>query len=269
MDTSPFLVEPGTAANIADRSTRKKVGFDGSKTEGKRLATGLAERLSELQRLFWADGRHKVLVVLQAMDTGGKDSTIRHVFHHTNPQGVKVHGFRQPSTLERAHDYLWRAHARTPGDGEIAVFNRSHYEDVLVVRVHSLVDEDRWRRRYRHIREWERMLAEEGTTIRKFFLHISHDEQRERLQDRIDDPSKHWKFDPGDIDERKRWDDYQAAFEEAITETSTEWAPWYVVPADRKWFRNIVIGQALVDTLEGLDLRYPPPAEGITDLVVR
>jgi PPK2 family polyphosphate:nucleotide phosphotransferase len=209
--------------------------------------------------VFWADGRHRLLVVLQAMDTGGKDGTVKAVFRTMHPLGVRVASFKQPSEAERAHDYLWRVHAQVPADGEITIFNRSHYEDVLVVRVHDLVPRARWERRYDHIVDFERMLADEGTTIRKFFLHISEDEQAERLQARLDDPTKTWKFALGDLDERARWDDYQRAYEEALSRTSTEAAPWYVVPANRKWYRNEVIAQVLVETLESLDLRYPDP----------
>jgi PPK2 family polyphosphate:nucleotide phosphotransferase len=222
-------------------------------------------RLEVLQELLWADRRHRVLLVLQAMDTGGKDSTIRRVFDGVDPSGVRVAGFKRPTETELAHDYLWRVHPHVPADGELVVFNRSHYEDVLVVRVHGLVPEERWRSRYRHIREFERMLADEGTTIVKVFLHISKDEQRERLQARVDDPTKRWKFAAGDLDERERWDDYIAAFDEALRETSTDWAPWYVVPANRKWYRDLVVLELLVQTLERLELRHPPALEGVED----
>ena len=207
-------------------------------------------------------------MVLQAIDTGGKDGTIRHVFDGTNPQGVKVASFKRPTPVELAHDFLWRVERQTPGNGEIAIFNRSHYEDVLVVRVHGLVPEERWRRRYDHINDFERRLADEGTTILKFFLHISKEEQRERLQARLDEPHKRWKFSRGDLKERALWDDYQAAYEAVLSRTSTEWAPWYVVPADRKWYRNLVISSALVDTLDTLDPQYPEPEEDLDGVVV-
>ncbi len=190
------------------------------------------------------------------------------MFDGVNPQGVKVASFKRPTPEELAHDYLWRVHPHVPGNGEMTIFNRSHYEDVLVVRVHDLVPEDRWSKRYDHINDFERLLADEGTTIVKFFLHISKDEQKERLQARLDDPDKHWKFSLGDLDERRRWPDYQAAFEAALSKTSTDWAPWYVVPADRKWFRDLVIGSVLVETLEGLGLEYPPPEDDLTGVVV-
>jgi PPK2 family polyphosphate:nucleotide phosphotransferase len=268
IDTSPFRVQEGAPVDLDAVDPSSTAPFDGDKDAGRDATKALNERLEDLQELLYAEARHKVLVVLQATDTGGKDGTIRHVFEHVNPQGVKVASFKRPTDRELAHDYLWRVHAHTPGAGEITIFNRSHYEDVLVVRVHDLVPEERWRARYRHIREWERMLADEGTTIVKFFLHISADEQRERLQARLDTPEKRWKFDKGDLAEREHWDDYRAAFTEALAETSTDRAPWYVVPADRKWFRNLVISQVMVDTLEGLDMDYPTAEEGLSGLTV-
>ncbi len=263
-----YRVLPGEAADLDRRDPADRSFFTGDKKEGRRLAKRLNARLEELQELLWAEHHHRLLVVLQAMDTGGKDGTIRHVFDGTNPQGVKVAAFKRPTSAELAHDYLWRVHPHVPGDGEIVIFNRSHYEDVLVVRVHELVPEHRWRRRYGHIVDFERLLTDEGTTIVKFFLHISKEEQRKRLQARLDQPHKRWKFSAGDLAERKRWDDYQAAYEEALTRTSTDHAPWYVVPADRKWYRNLVVSKVLVDILEGLGMRYPEPAEDLTGVVV-
>jgi PPK2 family polyphosphate:nucleotide phosphotransferase len=268
MDPSIYRIAPGTPASLTARDPADSRLFGGEKDEGKRLAAELTDRLESLQELLYAEGRHKVLVVLQAMDTGGKDGVIRHVFDGVNPQGVDVASFKRPTPAELAHDYLWRVHAQTPGSGEITIFNRSHYEDVLVVRVHGLVPEETWSRRYDHINAFERMLADEGTTILKFFLHISAEEQRERLQARLDDPTKHWKFSLGDLDERRRWDDYTAAYEEAISRTSTSWAPWYVVPADRKWYRNLVVAAVLVETLEGLGMGYPPPEDDLSGVVV-
>ncbi len=261
-------VVPGSAVDLAGWDPDDKSGFDGGKAEGRRHLEGLRERLEAAQELFWADGRHSLLVVLQAMDTGGKDGTIRKVFSGVNPQGVKVHGFGAPSELELARDYLWRVHARTPGDGEITVFNRSHYEDVLVVRVEGLVPEPVWRRRYDHIVAFEQMLVDEGTAILKFMLNISKDEQAARLQARVDDPSKHWKFNPSDLESRSRWDGYMAAYGEAITRTSTDAAPWYIVPANRKWYRDLVVATTIVEALEAMDLRYPEPADGIAGTVV-
>jgi len=198
-----------------------------------------------------------LLVVLQAMDTGGKDGVIRHVFDGVNPQGVKVASFKKPTSKELSHDYLWRVHPHTPGRGEITIFNRSHYEDVLVVRVHNLVRSEVWEKRYEHINAFEHILADEGTKIVKFFLHISKEEQKERLQARLDTPHKQWKFSTGDLKERVLWNDYIQAYEAVLSKTSTEWAPWYVVPADRKWYRNLVIGSVLVQTLQDFDMQYP------------
>ncbi len=261
-----YRVEPGTSVNLDDWDP----GDTGSaeKDSGKDALKELNGRLEELQELLYAEGKHKVLVVLQATDTGGKDGTIRHVFDGTNPQGVKVTSFKKPTPEEMDHDYLWRIHAHTPGNGEIAIFNRSHYEDVLVVRVHGLVPEERWSKRYGHINTFEKMLADEGTTIVKFFLNISKSEQAERLQARLDDPTKHWKFSLGDLDERKRWDDYRAAFEEMLSRTSTDEAPWYVVPADRKWYRNLVVATVLVKTLEGLAMSYPEPEDDLSGVII-
>ncbi len=268
IDTSAYRIAPGSTVDLAALATEDHVRHGLDKTSASALRDQLTDRLAELQEVLWAQHRHRVLVVLQATDTGGKDGTIRNVFGPLNAQGVHVANFIAPTEHELAHDFLWRVHGRVPGDGEIVVFNRSHYEDVLVARVHGLVPEATWRRRYDHIRNFEALLADEGTTIVKFFLHISKDEQRERLQARLDDPTKHWKFDPNDLSERKRWDDYQAAYADALSETSTDAAPWYAVPADRKWFRNVVVAQVVVDALEALDLSYPPPAPGLDGLVV-
>lgn len=247
----------------ADRSQ-----FAGDKKAAEAELARLNDRLELLQEMLYADRRHRLLVVLQAMDTGGKDGTIRKVFDGVNPIGVKVASFKQPTPPELAHDYLWRVHPHVPADGEIVIFNRSHYEDVLVVRVHNLVDKSRWELRYRHILEFERMLAEEGTTILKFFLHISKDEQRQRLQNRINNPEKRWKFALGDLDERKLWDDYQRAFEDVLSLTSTEKAPWYVVPANHKWYRDLVVATVLVNTLESMELQFPEPEQDLGMVVV-
>lgn len=263
-----YRVKPGSRVDLDAWDTRDTSGFDGNKSAGKKKLKKLTARLEELQELLYAEGKQKLLVVLQAMDTGGKDGVIRHVFDGVNPQGVKVASFKVPTPEELSHDYLWRVHKQTPGRGEIVIFNRSHYEDVLVVRVHGLVPPDVWQRRYDHINAFERMLAEEGTTILKFFLHISKDEQRERLESRRIESHKQWKFNVGDLKERKLWEEYTAAYEDALSTTSTEWAPWYVVPADRKWYRNLVIGSTLVETLQRLDMHYPPAIENLDEVVV-
>jgi PPK2 family polyphosphate:nucleotide phosphotransferase len=225
-------------------------------------------RLSDLQDRLWAEAKHAVLVVLQGIDGAGKDGTIRNVMGAFNPQGCTVSAFKVPTPVELAHDYLWRVHQRVPGRGEIGIFNRSHYEDVLVVRVESLVARDVWSRRYAQINDFERTLAAAGTTILKFFLHIDRDEQRERFEARLADPTKTWKFRLADLDVRKRWNDYMAAYEDALTRCSTEEAPWYVIPANRKWFRNLAVAEILADTLEALDPRYPEPEELPADLVI-
>jgi PPK2 family polyphosphate:nucleotide phosphotransferase len=263
-----YGVRPGQKVKLNQWDPNDKSLFEGDKSDGKKALKDLNQRLAELQELLYAEGKHKLLIVLQAMDTGGKDGAIRHVFEGVNPQGVRVASFKVPTAAELAHDYLWRVHQHTPGSGEIAIFNRSHYEDVLVVRVKNLAPPERWGRRYAHIKEFERLLAEEGTTILKFFLHIDLDEQKKRLEARRDDPSKQWKFNPGDLAERKLWADYMQAYEDAIGSTSTEWAPWYVVPANRKWYRNLVISWVIIDALERLQMRYPAPAEGIDNIII-
>ena len=266
MDLSPYRVAPGHDVDLDAWKTDDDGGWD--RDDAEKRTKELNRRLEELQELLYAEGKHKVLVVIQATDTGGKDGTIRHVFDKVNPQGVKVASFKRPTDEELAHDYLWRVHRETPQSGEITIFNRSHYEDVLIVRVHDLVPEERWSRRYDHIRNFEQLLADEGTTIIKLFLHISKEEQRERLQARIDTPRKNWKFDSGDLREREHWDDYQEAYRVMLERTSTASAPWFVIPADRKWFRTMLVSEIVVDALERLDMRYPPPEDGLADIVV-
>ena len=264
----PWLAKPGAAVHL-----KGSAAGDTPKAPGDKAATGkatekLRDDLIQLQGRLWAEHRRAVLVVFQALDAGGKDGTIRHVFSGLNPSGVRVASFKRPTELEAAHDFLWRAHAQCPAAGEITIFNRSHYEDVLVTRVHGLIDEPMWKRRYESIRHFEANLAAEGTTIVKFFLHISNDEQRERLQARVDSPDHRWKFSSADLPERARWDDYQLAFADAIEATSTEVAPWYVIPADHKWYRNWAVTTTLHDVLDQLDPQYPGAAAGIEGLVV-
>ena len=223
MDVKRYLVRPGDAVDLRVRPTDETELFDGDKKAGKEELAELNERLAELQQLLYAEAKHRVLVVLQGMDTSGKDGTIKHVFRSINPLGVQVANFKTPNETELAHDYLWRIHSHTPGNGHITIFNRSHYEDVLIVRVHDLVPEGGVAAgAIHHIREFERMLADEGTVIRKFFLHISRDEQKRRLEERLTNPAKNWKFEHGDISERQRWDEYREAYETAIAETSTD-----------------------------------------------
>jgi PPK2 family polyphosphate:nucleotide phosphotransferase len=268
MDTEPYRIKPGASVVLPDRPADDTDGYDGDKDEGKALIEEQSTKLFDLQQLLYADNTRKVLVVLQGMDTSGKDGTIKHVFKMVNPVGVAVANFKRPNDVELEHDYLWRVHRNAPRNGDITIFNRSHYEDVLVVRVHDLVPEKVWKKRYEHIRNFEQMLADEGTVIRKFFLHISKEKQRERLQERLDNPAKHWKFEHGDLEERKYWDAYTDAYEEAISRTSTTDAPWYVIPSDRKWYRNLLVSRILVETLESLDLSYPEPAQGLDKITI-
>jgi PPK2 family polyphosphate:nucleotide phosphotransferase len=256
MHTNVHRIEPGSKVQINDLDPDATPLCD-NKSQGKERSAALQERLGELQELLYAEHRHKVLIVLQGMDTSGKDGTVRHVMFGMSPSGVRVSSFKKPTGEELDHDFLWRVHAKTPGNGEIAVFNRSHYEDVLVVRVHNLVSEKVWGKRYKQINEFERTLAASGTTILKFFLNISKTEQRKRLQERIDDPDKHWKFQQGDIEERNFWDDYMEAYADLLEQTSTKYAPWYVVPANAKWYRNLIVADVIADALESLKMEYP------------
>jgi PPK2 family polyphosphate:nucleotide phosphotransferase len=263
---SLLLVEPGHRIRLATLDPGATHGYD--KATARTQTAKQLDRLSDLQDRIWAEAKRGVLVVLQGIDAAGKDGTIKKVMEAFNPQGCPVSSFKVPSTDELAHDYLWRVHKRVPGKGEIGVFNRSHYEDVLVVRVHGLVPKPVWSKRYAQINDWERMLSESGTTIVKFFLSIDRDEQRQRFQARYDDPTRRWKFSLGDLEERKLWDDYQAAFNEALSKTSTAWAPWYVIPANHKWFRNLAVSTILAETLAGLKPAYPPAPDLPKGLVI-
>ncbi len=255
-------VRPGSKVRLAKVDPADTSAFGGTKRSARKESERLVRELDHLQELLYACHADPVLVVLQALDTGGKDGTIRHVFQGVNPQGVRVTRFRVPTPVELDHDFLWRVHIDTPAKGEIVIFNRSHYEDVLAARVDHLVPPRIWRRRYRSINEFERTLVESGTTVLKFFFHISRDEQRRRLQERLDDPTKHWKFSPADLAERGRWPLYIPAIEEMLDRTSTPWAPWYLVPADKKWFRNWAVSRILVDALKRRKLAWPPlPAD--------
>ncbi|MFH0750697.1 MAG: PPK2 family polyphosphate kinase [Chloroflexota bacterium] len=256
-----LAVAPGSKVDLARFDPAETFGRDKDAAEAD-LEKTLA-RLADLQARLWAEAKHPVLVIVQGIDAAGKDGTIRVIAGAFNPQGTPVSSFKVPSPLELAHDYLWRVHQRVPGKGEIGIFNRSHYEEVLVVRVHELVPEERWRKRYEHIRNFEKMLTDEGVTIVKFFLAIDREEQRERFQERVDDPAKRWKFSFGDLEERKRWDDYRAAFEEMLEETSTSFAPWYLIPANRNWLRNLAVGEILAETIDDLEPAFPPAAEGV------
>lgn len=259
LDRHPYRVVPGTKVHLDKIDPADQHLYEGDKSEGKNALVPLAAELGSLQNLLYAQGRKRLLVVLQAMDTAGKDGTIRDVFADMDAIGVRVVAFKAPSEPELAHDYLWRVHSQVPRNGEVTVFNRSHYEDVIVVRVRGFAPEERWSKRFDHIRCFEQMLVDEGTTIVKFFLHISKEEQKERLQSRLDDPEKRWKFNPADLEDRARWSDYQRAYEEVLSRTSTDAAPWYVIPANRKWYRNLVISRILIDTMTGLKMEFPKP----------
>jgi len=265
--TDAFLVPPGTQVKLAGYDPGYTGVYEKRRQTKSELEDNL-EQLQALQRMLWAENKHALLLVFQAMDAGGKDGTIRHVMHGVNPQGCQVTSFKVPTKEELAHDYLWRIHKAVPRQGYIGIFNRSHYEDVLVVRVHDLVPEDVWRKRYEQINHFEKLLADTGTTILKFFLHISKEEQKERFEERLADPRKNWKFSMGDVEERGYWDDYMRAFEEALSRCSTPWAPWYVIPANRKWYRNLAISQIIIETLKKLDMQYPPPLSNAGEIVI-
>jgi PPK2 family polyphosphate:nucleotide phosphotransferase len=262
-----YRVEPDSKVDLSKWDPEDSSEFDDNKEEGRAALANLNRKLAELQEILYAEHKHKVLIVLQAMDTGGKDGAIRHVFKGINPQGVRVASFKIPNAIEMDHDYLWRVHRQTPGKGEMVIFNRSHYEDVLVVRVHKLVSEEVWNRRYDQINNFEKLLAEEGTTILKFYLHISSEEQKERLRARLEDPSKHWKFDPDDLKERQLWKEYMRAYEDALEKTSTKYAPWYIVPANKKWYRDLVMASVILETLKDLKMEYPQPEYDVASIL--
>jgi PPK2 family polyphosphate:nucleotide phosphotransferase len=265
--TQPFLVPPGARVTLSNYDPGH-AGDYSSKRETKPELDRNVERLRELQEVLWAEGKHSLLIILQAMDAGGKDGTIKHVMRGVNPQGCQVTSFKVPTEEELDHDFLWRIHKVTPRRGYIGIFNRSHYEDVLVVRVHNLAPEEVWRQRYDQINQFEKLLADTGTTILKFFLHISKQEQKERFQARLRDPRKNWKFSHKDVEERAYWDDYMRAFEDALSRCSMPWAPWYIIPANRKWYRNLVVSQIIAEALERLEMRYPPPLQGADKIVI-
>jgi PPK2 family polyphosphate:nucleotide phosphotransferase len=261
-------VKPGEKIDLSKVDPGATPGAKRGKKAAEKRFTPLSARLEVLQEKLWAERRRRVLVVLQGMDTSGKDGTIRHVFQSVDPLGVRVQAFKPPSEDERAHDFLWRVHPHVPGTGELVIFNRSHYEDVLVARVRGLVPKEVWKKRYDQINDFERLLAENGTLILKFFLYISPEEQKERLQERLDDPLKRWKFRLGDLEDRKLWPEYQKAYEDLLARTSRDEAPWYVVPADKKWYRNLVVATVLVEALEGLKLADPQPEEDLSGVVI-
>ncbi len=241
---------------------------DGDKKTAQTEIIKLQDRLFSLQERLYAENRQSLLIILQAMDAAGKDSTIRHVFEGVNPQGVQVTSFKQPTELELAHDFLWRIHHHAPRKGMIGIFNRSHYEDVLVVRVNNIVPEPVWRARYEHINNFERLLSDNGTRIVKFYLNISKAEQKKQLQERLDDPTKHWKFSSADLPVREQWDDYMRAFEDVFTHCNTEYAPWHIIPSNTRWYRTLTITKIIVETLEAMNPQYPQPEIGLDAVVI-
>jgi len=266
-DYPRYRVSPDEPIRLADINPDACEQYKKKKDVEKELEIQ-RKRLAVLQERLYAENERSVLIVLQAMDTGGKDGTIKHVFRGINPQGCQVWSFKKPTDEELSHDFLWRYHRRAPRRGMITIFNRSHYEDVLIVRVKDLVSEQVWRQRYRVINEFEQMLTLDNIVVIKFFLHISKDEQQRRLESRLEDPDKRWKFSINDVNERKLWDKYQQAYEDAINNCSTAYAPWYVVPSNKKWYRNLVIARAIADTLEAMNPQYPAAAQGLENIVI-
>ena len=260
-----LLAPPGTKVRLSKIDPSDTHGFTDKDKAAEKLQKNL-DRLSVLQYLLYAESKRSLLVVLQGIDAGGKDGTIRRVMTGFNPQGVRVTSFKVPAGEEKQHDYLWRVHHALPGWGEIGIFNRSHYEDVLIVRVHNFVPKQVWSKRYDHINNFEQMLADCGVQIVKFFLYIDKDEQKKRFEERLHDPTKNWKFNPGDVEERKFWDSYTAAFEEAISRSAKPHAPWYIIPANKKWFRNLAVSEILLDTLEAMNLQYPKPTADLSKI---
>ena len=260
-----FRVEPGAKVRLS-KIDASYTGKDDSREQALPEIQTHVERMDKLQYLLYADSNQSLLVVLQALDAAGKDGVIRHLFSGMNPQGTSVFGFKQPSKYEAAHDFLWRAHLRTPGKGEVVIFNRSHYEDVLVVRVHKLVPESVWSKRYELINDFEKTLSQNGTTLLKFFLHISPEEQLSRFKQRLDDPSRHWKITESDYSERELWSQYIEAYEDALAFTSTKHAPWYIIPANHKWFRNLAVSQIIADTMDEMGLQLPTTQVNIGEI---
>lgn len=262
-----LVVKPGSRIRLTDWDPGATPGFD-DKQEGREALARNVEKLASLQYRLYAENRRSVLVIFQAMDAGGKDGLIRRVMSGLNPQGCRVIAFKAPNSEELARDFLWRVHHVVPRRGQIGIFNRSHYEDVLAVRVKNLAPKGIWSLRYDHINNFERLLADNGTKILKFYLHISRDEQLERLRRRLEDPEKHWKFDPSDLEDRKRWDDYAAAYEEAFRRCSTPYAPWYIIPANHKWYRDVAVSQILAETMTEMRMKFPEPTFDVSKIVL-
>ena len=263
-----YRIRPGAKVKLADYSADGETELVGDKDRGSIQLESLKNDLRMLQRMLYAERKYRLLIVLQGMDGSGKDGTVRNVFSGIDPHGLRVVSFKSPTTGELDHDFLWRVHKEAPAKGELVVFNRSHYEDVIAVNVKNLAPKTVWEKRYDHILNFEKLLVDEGTTILKFFLHISRDEQRRRLQARLANPEKHWKFNPEDLSDRRLWPQFSSAYEEVLSRTSTEAAPWYIVPGNRKWYRNAVIASIVRDTLAKLELKFPKPAWDLTGVTV-
>ncbi len=266
--TDRYIIKPGSKIDLREISTRDRALFDGSKEDSLPVFDELRNQLREEQKKLFAENKHRVLVIIQAMDTGGKDGLIKHVFSRVDPQGVEVAAFKKPTEHELAHDFLWRVHQKVPRNGMITIFNRSHYEDIIAVRVKKIYEDAVWKRRYQHVLDFERMLSEEGTKIIKLFLHISKKEQKERLVARLENPNKHWKFLPEDLEDRARWSEFESAYSHLISKTSTKFAPWHVIPADRKWYRNYSVAKLMLEQLDSLNLRFPEIDFDPTKIVV-
>ncbi len=262
---SKFIVKPGSTVKLNKIDPAHTAGFK-SKNEALEILAGNQKKLAELQYELYAENKQSLLIVLQALDAGGKDGTINHVLAPMNPQGCRVHGFKGPTQDELAHDFLWRVHQHAPKNGEVVIFNRSHYEDVLIARVHNLVPKKVWQQRYNFINGFEKLLSCNNTKIIKFFLYISKEEQLKRFESRLDEPDKHWKISEGDYSERQYWDGYIEAFEDAMTKCSTEDAPWFIIPANQKWFRNLAISKIVVETLESMKMKMPQPTVDINEI---
>ncbi|MFN4873597.1 MAG: polyphosphate kinase 2 family protein [Akkermansiaceae bacterium] len=253
-----YLVKPGSKVDLAKIDSDERALFqEGGKDDSAKAFDNLQDELQYLQKVLYAQNKHRILLVLQAMDTGGKDGCVKHVFSRIDPQGIHVRSFKKPTEEELARDFLWRVHEKVPRNGEMVIFNRSHYEDVIAVKVKKLFPDKVWKQRYQHIVDFERMLAEEGTTVVKIYLHISKDEQKRRIVSRLENPDKHWKFHPDDLKDRALWNDFMKTYEDLLSKTSTEHAPWYVVPANRKWYRNLCVARIMVDTMKRLDMKLP------------
>ena len=265
-----YLVKPGAKVDLRKiDADDRHLFYEGGKDESLKAFDELQDELKFLQTILYAQNKHRILVVMQAMDTGGKDGCIKHVFSRIDPQGIHVRSFKKPSEEELARDFLWRVNSKVPRNGELVIFNRSHYEDIIAVKVKKLFPEKIWKQRFRHVVDFERMLAEEGTTVVKIYLHISREEQKNRLESRLVNPEKHWKFNPDDLKDSELWSDFMETYEQVFSQTSTAHAPWYVVPANRKWYRNLVVARIMVDTMKRLDMHYPTIAWNPSDITVR